>query len=431
MLASEVVDELGLDLSSLRLKFAEVEAYFLEAGRTSNGENRSLKKYQVDVAQVSKALRNVLLSRGGTTHDLRCAVQKLNLGSGTLFVDGSLSELLQWYFPDQVDRIMQQISGRVLSKYSIHEPGTAISVAYLGCANDAQFGYWASSPFGMGRLIRLLEDVFVDEGGVVQTSELITHALWNDDLVRCVVTESGRVFDADYFLFGGTPMEMAKVFKPRFESENARALIEDWQSELHDGGCSKMLVVSNTPLVFRGAGMSDLERSMLVRGLTEYEWREAFSSASEVGHSERPYFEVFGSSVFHGQKSPPYIYSIFVMYSSYSVLASLSDNDRADRKSMLAAHVFESLVNPEDVSKWEIMDPIDLENEFRLTRGNVDHGRFSLGWILEQRRVDLDLLGRCNVVGCGSGFWAGGLVSGLPGYLAARELLELEKESAK
>ena len=70
--------------------------------------------------------------------------------------------------------------------------------------------------------------------------------------------------------------------------------------------------------------------------------------------------------------------------------------------------------------------PLDLEAEFGLTRGDEYHGRMGLDQLLFMRPIPG--WARCRtpvdrLFLCGSGTHPGGGVTGVPGRLAAREIL--------
>ena len=74
----------------------------------------------------------------------------------------------------------------------------------------------------------------------------------------------------------------------------------------------------------------------------------------------------------------------------------------------------------------QVLSPLDLEETFGLTGGNIFHGEMSVdqlfflrpvpGWARYRTPID-------NLYLCGAGTHPGGGVMGAPGYNAAREIL--------
>jgi phytoene dehydrogenase-like protein len=74
----------------------------------------------------------------------------------------------------------------------------------------------------------------------------------------------------------------------------------------------------------------------------------------------------------------------------------------------------------------QVLSPLDLEEIYGLTGGNIFHGEMSLGQLYFMRPVPGWARYRTPVRGlylCGSGTHPGGGVMGAPGYNAAREIL--------
>jgi phytoene dehydrogenase-like protein len=78
----------------------------------------------------------------------------------------------------------------------------------------------------------------------------------------------------------------------------------------------------------------------------------------------------------------------------------------------------------------QVLSPLDLEEIYGLTGGNIFHGEMSLGQLFFLRPVPGWAQYRTPVRGlymCGSGTHPGGGVMGAPGYNAAHEILHDKK----
>jgi len=428
MLAEEVISSLNLysDLNEMAFKFASKEADYIHIDRVKNcSDEEKHKLFNEEVTRAAKVFKEEMMKKNSSVECFRNRIKNLQLRSEDLFIDGSLLDVFNFYFGESSEITAEKISGKILSKYRVDKENTAISILYLACSNP-RFEPWASSPYGMQSITDCLKEKFNSAGGKIITNQKIEKALWRNNLVSEVLTEDGISYVADYFLFSGSPLDFYNIFHKKDRTNFNKNFLKEWSNAEQDGGCSKMMISSRTPLTFKGAKSDALQSTMLVKGLKLDQWVQQFEYAAKNGHSNEPYFEVFGPSDFHHKDDDRYIYSIFIMYSSYTKLISMSKSDREDEKNKLKDYIISYIHNPDAVIDVETMDPVDLENEFGLRRGNVDHGRFTLDCILDRRRIDQQILDDvdANVVGCGSGFWAGGLVSGLPGLLAVEHLLK-------
>jgi phytoene dehydrogenase-like protein len=70
------------------------------------------------------------------------------------------------------------------------------------------------------------------------------------------------------------------------------------------------------------------------------------------------------------------------------------------------------------------LGPAELEARFGLTGGHIFHGEMLPGQLFEERPSARRFAGVEGLYLCGSGAHPGGAVTGAPGYLAARAVLE-------
>jgi phytoene dehydrogenase-like protein len=149
--------------------------------------------------------------------------------------------------------------------------------------------------------------------------------------------------------------------------------------------------------------------------------------------SERPLLELTIPTTYDDSIAPPgkHIAGIFLQYAPYA----LSDGDWATRKESYADRVlalvdeyapgFTSLVR-----ERQVLSPVDLENVYGLTGGNIFHGDMSPDQLFFMRPLPGWARYRTPIEGlylCGSGTHPGGGVMGAPGYNAAREILRDER----
>ena len=78
-----------------------------------------------------------------------------------------------------------------------------------------------------------------------------------------------------------------------------------------------------------------------------------------------------------------------------------------------------------------VLSPLDLEETFGLTEGNIYHGELTMDQVFFMRPVPRCARYRTPIDGlylCGAGTHPGGGVNGASGYNAAREILRVRRE---
>ena len=118
---------------------------------------------------------------------------------------------------------------------------------------------------------------------------------------------------------------------------------------------------------------------------------------------------------------------VFLQYTPYD----LKDADWADVKEQYADHVMDLIEEQAPGFKSlilhrQVLSPLDLEETFGLTGGNIFHGDMSLDQIFSLRPLPGWVGYRTpvkNLYLCGAGTHPGGGVMGAPGYNAARAIL--------
>ena len=125
------------------------------------------------------------------------------------------------------------------------------------------------------------------------------------------------------------------------------------------------------------------------------------------------------------------IISLLVQYTPYQLVAG----SWAEEKPVLLKKVIDKLAEYTniielDILAADVLTPLDLENEFRLTGGNLFHGAMNLSRLFSFRPALGFADYRTPINGlylCGSGKHPGRGITGLPGHNAAREILRDRK----
>jgi phytoene dehydrogenase-like protein len=155
----------------------------------------------------------------------------------------------------------------------------------------------------------------------------------------------------------------------------------------------------------------------------------AYDAAKYGRISPQPYLDLVIPTVMDPILAPAgkHIMSITMQYAPFK----LREGDWNSEREGLADTILDtlSLYAPDlkrQIFHCQVLTPLDLEQEYSLTEGNIYHGEMGLDQLLVMRpipgwsRYQTPIK---NLYLCGAGTHPGGGVTGAPGYNAARELL--------
>jgi len=160
----------------------------------------------------------------------------------------------------------------------------------------------------------------------------------------------------------------------------------------------------------------------------------AFNPAKYGQCSTAPVMEILIPSI-HDETAAPagqHVLSAVAQYAPYELEGGWDDESKRrffeNCLDTLEAHLPGIRAR---ILEGELLTPVDLENEFRMSGGHWHHGELALDQFLFTRPVAGAGHYRAPLDGlyfCGAGSHPGGGVSGAPGYNAARALLDREAE---
>jgi len=147
--------------------------------------------------------------------------------------------------------------------------------------------------------------------------------------------------------------------------------------------------------------------------------------------SERPMLEITIPSTYDSTFAPPgkHVVNIFLQYTPYTLSPDVAPSWHAIKESY-ADKVMDMIEEyapgfKSRVLHRHVLSPLDLEEEYGLTGGNIFHGEMSVDQLFFMRPAPGWAKYRTPIRGlylCGSGAHPGGGVMGAPGHNAAREI---------
>lgn len=312
-------------------------------------------------------------------------------------------------------------------------PGTAYVLFHhvMGQA-DGQRGVWGYIRGGMGTITRGLADFVTEHGGKIITNADVSLIDVKADRVQKVVLADGREFKARVVLSNLDPRRtFLKLIDPKYLSEQ---FIRDVEGIRCRSGVVKINVATHGLPSFSampGDTAGPQHRGTIHFTETMEEIDVAFEEARRGYPSTRPIVEMCIPSVVDETLAPPgkHFVSLFVQYAPYT---------RADGQAWTKQHkddfvksafnvISEYAPNWNDiVDDYLVLTPVDLEERFGMTGGNIFHGEMTLDQLAFLRPTHSLSKYSTPIDGlylCGSGVHPGGGVMGSPGYLAAHHVL--------
>lgn len=346
------------------------------------------------------------------------------------FLSGSLGEFLDRHFrTEAVKRLI--LSNSLYGKHGgPYQPGTAMGLLFhlLSGGEQERQGFAGHVVGGMGAITEAMAASCRDSGVTIRTGCEVASINQTNGRATGVTLADGSVVDAGTVVSNADPKRTFLQLLPDGLSEEFRA---DVAAIRMAGPCAKVnLVLSEEPRV-RGMPPthSGTERSLFTLAPSLEEAEASYNDSRRGAVPEHLWVDcVLASNVDPGLATDGrHVMTCFVQFVPYH----LHTGDWNARRESLGDQVVEIIGRyaenvPASVVARQVYTPLDLEQVFGITEGNIFHGDIRLdqlffmrplpGW--SQYRTPID-----GLYLCGAGTHPGGGVTGAPGYNAARRIL--------
>ena len=283
---------------------------------------------------------------------------------------------------------------------------------------------------GVGVLTEALASAAKEHGVQVRTGQAVERVIVKEGRAVGVALESGEEIGARRVISNADPRRtfMSLVDPVHLPPEFVRKV----QNIRFKGTCAKVHLVLGELPKFNGTAADGPHLNGVVSISPSVEYLErAYDDAKYGEPSRRPYLEVSIPSVTDSEMagSGGHAVSILAQYAPYHLKEGTWDSARRDALGdSVVRTLSEYAPNVESaVLQRHVMTPLDLEETYGLTEGNVYHGEITLDQLFFMRPVPGFARYRSPVEGlymCGAGTHPGGGVTGVPGYNAAREIVK-------
>ena len=312
------------------------------------------------------------------------------------------------------------------TNFGPRSPGTVLTLLYRLAAQAAAGGGLSQPVGGVGALCEALARSAAARGAEIRARTPVKRILVEGDRAAGVELESGERIAAATVISSADPKttflqllgtaQLDTGFVRRVRHLRSRGLA----AKLH-------LALDRLPK-FTAASEADLRGRLLIAPSLEY-LEHAYNHSKYGEYSSAPAMEITVPTLNDPSLAPPgqHVLSALVQYAPYALKDGwLDERDRFTSvcMSLLDRHapgLSSSVVGV------ELLTPVDIEQEFRISGGHWHHGDLAFDQFFMVRPVPGAAQHATPVPGlylCGAGCHPGGGVIGTAGLNAARQVLE-------
>jgi phytoene dehydrogenase-like protein len=279
-----------------------------------------------------------------------------------------------------------------------------------------------------GEITSALAKVVKVSGGEIRTQAEVAKIKIENQIAKGVVLANGKEISADQVLSSADPKHtLLKLVGAR---ELPPEFVWHTQSIKMRGSVAKIHLLTD--------GNHGLPEGTLVVAPSIKYLEKAYDAAKYGEISDKPYLEITTAPAIRLSASPSApesvrplksVVSIHFQFAPYELKRSDWNNEtRNTLKDLALATLAEYLPNLRlPITNYHVITPLDFEQTYGLTEGDLNHGQLMLdqflfmrpipGWSNHKTPID-------NLFLCGSGVHSGGGVSGAAGRNAARVVLK-------
>ena len=310
--------------------------------------------------------------------------------------------------------------------------GSASGLVFHSLSGGDQLsqGFMGHVEGGMGAITAALAASARSLGCTVRTSAPVARILVRSGRAAGVALESGEEIAARVVVSNADPK---RTFLRLLEPADLYAAFRDEVEAIKMAGpCAKInYALSEAPVLPQlPGGATPQERSdfTVCPGIAHHE--RAWDEAKHGRASSQPYVDCVVPTFLDPGLAPPgrHVLTAFVQYAPYRLAEGTWATEREAMADRVTAAITEFAPNfARSVLARDILSPVDLEERFGLTEGNIFHGDLNLGQLFLGRPMPGWSRYRTPIRAlylCGAGTHPGGGVTGAPGYNAARQILK-------
>jgi phytoene dehydrogenase-like protein len=344
----------------------------------------------------------------------------------------SIADLLGEWFENETLKAAIAASAIVNSFVGPRAQGTAyVLLHHLSRQANCPFRRAGFISGGINQLPQALARAARQHGAEIRTGAEVSSIITKDGAAKGVVFQNGDDIWASVVISNADPKRtLLHLVEPTYLDPHFLLQVKNIRAR---GTVAKINFALDTlPQFKRGAGnSSSAELSGIVHIGPSLEYLERAADDAKYGRfSKHPFLELTIPSLVDPSLAPggKHVMSVWMQSAPYD----LKENNWNDQRQALGDRVTDVLESyapgfKNSILHRQVLTPLDLEQTFGVTGGHLDHAELALdqiffmrpipGWAGYSTPID-------NLYLCGSGTHPGGGISGLPGYYAAKKILQ-------
>ena len=414
-----------------------------EIARLSPEDGEGARELGHQVARVTRALKPWMDRIPPTTVDPtpedRAALDELEAYMAGLdpevrdlldkFASCSAADILDEYFQHDLVKALYASSGIIGSRCGPRSKESGLVWLFHKMGDyDGVPGAWGFHKNGNGGFTQVLAQAVEGFGGTIRTEAPVEAVRYSDGRTVGVTLADGTRIDADLVVSALDPRQtFLRLVDPDDLPDDLVGHIEGFKFQ---GTSSKVnFALSGLPTFPGLEGRSDIYQGFTNIGPSIDYLEEAFADCVAGRFSRRPFIDCCIQSTIDPDMSPPgrHVMSCFIQYTPYHLAEGSWDREREKLGDTVQETVEEFFPGFGDlVLHREVVTPLDIERTVGLSEGNIFAGELFESQLFFNRPAPGWNQYRTPIAGyyqCGSGTHPGGCVSGGPGRLAARQIL--------
>jgi phytoene dehydrogenase-like protein len=351
----------------------------------------------------------------------------------TRLLTGSLGDFIDARFCSRQAKALLLANNLYGKHGGPYQPGTLVGLAFhlLTGGEHAQQGFFGHVMGGMGAISDAIAAAGRAHGMAVRTGTTVARVAVRGGAAAGVVLEDGTELAAGTVLSGADPKRtFLTLVDPGELPGDFRAAVGGIKM---DGPCAKVNLVLDAEPRVRGmpadAGPGRRSLFTLPPDLAVADACYDRCKRGELADAGELFIDCVVASNVDDSLTPPgrHVMTCFVQYVPYQLADGGWDKRRDELGDRVLARIGQFAPNvPGAVLARQVLTPLDLEQTFGLTEGNIFHGDIRPDQLFHMRPVPGWARYATPVRGlylCGAGAHPGGGVTGAPGYNAAHRVL--------
>ena len=347
----------------------------------------------------------------------------------------SVKDFLDPWFESEELKVAIATDGVIGTNGGPYTPGTSYVLFHhtMGGVGSKR-GLWGFVRGGMGGVTQALANSARSRGAEIRTSAAVERILVKNGRASGIALVSGEEIPARAVISNADPKRtfLRLVGEEYLEGEFAAAV-----KAIKMEGCSMKINLALDGLpdfkCLPGTSLAPHHKTTIHLCPTLEYIERAYDDSKYGRPSERPMLEITIPTTYDSSLAPPgkHLMNVFLQYTPYSLSPHVAPSWHALKESY-ADRVMEMIEEYAPgfknlVLHRHIVTPLDLEEQYGMTGGNIFHGEMSTDQLFFLRPVPGWAKYRTPIRGlylCGSGTHPGGGVMAAPGHNAAREFLK-------